>query len=212
MNEKKEGDALFRLWMFFQAHTKGLLWGAVVLALFVAGAVYHIRSRAWTEARATEELAKASAGSGYEVVMKSFPGTGAAAIARVRLALGLFEEEKFPEARKEAETFIGMNPAHPLAADMQNLVGYAYEEEGAYGSAIEAFERIRELYPSSYLNPQAEYSIARCLIQEGKTEEALARYRRIVKEFPMSLWVRKARERIERLEDEPSPALPEGSE
>ena len=77
-------------------------------------------------------------------------------------------------------------------------IGEANFQKRRYNEAIASFEKVMT-YASSEKKGHAQYMMAQCYERLGDKEKAKAGYEKVVKEYPMSDIVRKAKEHWGRL-------------
>ena len=73
--------------------------------------------------------------------------------SRVRLAL---ERDNIPEAVKEGEALLRVNPESQSAPEILLLLSRAHRKAGRVAEAREMLERLKRDYPDSPLLPEAE--------------------------------------------------------
>lgn len=101
-------------------------------------------------------------------------------------------------ARAGFEEFLDANPGHRLAPDAQYYIGQSHEQGREAEEAIEAYDRVVELYPTSGRAPAALLRIARLELAAGNRSEARERLRRIVDAYPRSPEAGEARTELQR--------------
>ena len=82
--------------------------------------------------------------------------------------------------------FLQANPSHELAPDAQYYLADISVQENDLDEAIQAFNRIPELYPSAERVPWAVYRVGLLQVDLGNTEEAIASFERVVNTHPDS--------------------------
>ena len=113
----------------------------------------------------------------------------------------LAREQRRPLAALDsADALLSMYPGHALADEARFLRGEILLAAGRGQEAYETFAEIPLTYPASFLADRALFEAAGILSREsGKREEAIAAYRRLLSEYPGSLFAGKARDQIRRL-------------
>lgn len=135
------------------------------------------------EAQRTQEAAAAPSGDAGELFDASV-----AALRRGSVA----------SARAGFEEFLAAEPGHRLAPDAQYYIGQSHEQGREAEEAIEAYERVVELYPTSGRAPAALLRIARLELAAGNRAAARERLRRIVDAYPRSPEAGEARTELQR--------------
>ncbi len=103
-------------------------------------------------------------------------------------------------ALDSVDALLSMYPSHALADEARFLRGEILLAAGRGQEAYETFAEIPLMYPASFLADRALFEAAGILSREsGKSEEAIAVYRRLLSEYPGSLFAGKARDHIRRL-------------
>ncbi|UCD71936.1 MAG: tetratricopeptide repeat protein [Syntrophobacterales bacterium] len=122
----------------------------------------------------------------FERVRGEYPHTDAGQLAQLQLGQGFLESKRYDKAVEIYRTFLDGNPGESLyrLIALQNL-GYAYEGQGDYQSALDSFQGLVEL-GESFLQPWGYLSVGRCYEKLGKREEALNIYRIFLEKFPDS--------------------------
>ena len=113
----------------------------------------------------------------------------------------LAREQRRPLAALDSvDALLSMYPSHALADEARFLRGEILLTVGRRQEAYETFAEIPLMYPASFLADRALFEAAGVLSRESdKKEEAIAAYRRLLSEYPGSLFADKARDHIRRL-------------
>ena len=111
---------------------------------------------------------------------------GAEAEAGV-LELGAFEE------------FLNRNPDHELAPDAQYHVARTYQEQGDESRAVDAYQRVTEMYPASGRAPSALLYRGQIEAARGNTAVARRLFQQITTGYPDSPELSLAQRELERL-------------
>lgn len=113
----------------------------------------------------------------------------------------LAREQRRPLAALDSvDALLSMYPSHALADEARFLRGKILLTVGRRQEAYETFAEIPLMYPASFLADRALFEAAGVLSRESdKKEEAIAAYRRLLSEYPGSLFADKARDHIRRL-------------
>lgn len=112
-------------------------------------------------------------------------------------------QRRTDEALQSLNAFLEEYGQHPLADDARFLRATVLHDAGRIEDALAAFGELPLMYPTSYLADRSLFEAAS--IQEhdlGDTEAALKTYTRLLTEYPGSLLVPDARQRIRILRDD----------
>jgi tol-pal system protein YbgF len=112
-------------------------------------------------------------------------------------ALGAYRRGSMSTARTGFQEFLRSAPQHRLAAEAQFYVGETYAREPE--RAIEAYDRVVELYPTSPRAPAALLRIGKLEAGRGNRAQARARYNELVRAYPRSTEATEARAELTRL-------------
>jgi tol-pal system protein YbgF len=112
-------------------------------------------------------------------------------------ALGAYRRGSMSTARTGFQEFLRSAPQHRLAADAQFYVGETYAREPE--RAIEAYDRVLELYPTSARAPTALLRIGKLEAGRGNRTQARARFNELVRAYPRSTEATEARTELARL-------------
>lgn len=102
-------------------------------------------------------------------------------------------------ARAGFEEFLRANPQHRLAPEAQYNIAQSYEQGRDPDSAITAYGRVVELYPTSGRAPAALLRMGRLELARGDRAEARARFNQIVQRYPRAPEAGDARTELQRL-------------
>jgi TolA-binding protein len=80
---------------------------------------------------------------------------------------------------------VGGRPVH-IREEAQYQIGESFYNLRDYPRAIEAYQTLQRLYPTSRLADDAQYAIAAAYQLQGKDTEALAAYQALVRDYPES--------------------------
>ncbi len=94
----------------------------------------------------------------------------------------LFLQERYGEAIKESEKALANQPG--WADQSQYLIGRAYQAEGEWKKAEEAYRKVVENYPRSEWVDKALDRLGECYVNAGRWGEGLHVYREILKYYP----------------------------
>lgn len=112
--------------------------------------------------------------------------------------LNAFHAKKYDEAGKIFKSLLDAGVAKDLADNCTYWIGETMYARKKYKDAIAEFEAVMQ-YKVSEKKADAQYMIAQSLERLGKKVEAKGAYEKVVKEYPMSNLVKKAKARWARL-------------
>ena len=148
----------------------GLLLGAVVVGGWYGWKHY----RAASAAAASADVVSAYTAEALETAVAKHSGSAPGEVLRIRLAKKYFDEGRYEEALAAYEELSKNAPDGfadiPVVGRAQCLEAMSRFEE-----AGKAFDAFAEANPSNYLALAAQLGAARCLVQAGDREKALAR-------------------------------------
>lgn len=134
-----------------------------------------------TDISASKELME-KAVEKFQAVIKEFPDTRTAWMARMYRARASYALGKYEEALKDFEAALASVPSGDdgtmRALALQGL-GLAFQAKGDWEKAARAFQSIKEAAGGSF-GRMAELELARCYEKQGKTKEALSVYQSLL--------------------------------
>ena len=176
----------FDLLAFWIQHRK-LIIRLVVLA-FLGVAIWggyefmQYRKRVGSE----EALAKAESPEDFRKVIAEWGGTPAAAIAHLRLAEELRQQNKPEEAAKAIGYFLQDYPLHPLRTAGFYAQAASLETAGKLDEALAAYKQMASSHGTSAFAPIAFIGQARVLTAQGKLDDARRALETVQQQFPTS--------------------------
>lgn len=164
-----------------------------------------------TEAQVTAEKDRADKA---EALAKSMPATSSQPmttstkgsevtsspmdISNYEDALKAFNAKKYEDAIKGFDMILGSGIKDDVADNCKYWIGECYFAKKQYANAIKNFEQVL-VYKNSEKKADAQFMMAQSLDRLGKKQEAKDAYEKIVKDFPSSKNVQKAKARWARL-------------
>ena len=151
-----------------------------------------------------EEAAKVAAQSaaisarGAQVTMASEPVASDEAIAAYQDALQTFHSKAYDATISKLQAIIDGNPPNDLADNCQYWMGEANFGKKNYEEAIKHFQLVFQYQRSEKL-ADAHFMMAQCYERLGRKTTAKEEYEKVVKDFPTSRLVQKAKDRWARL-------------
>ena len=164
-----------------------------------------------TEAQVTAEKDRADKA---EAMAKSMPATSSQPIAastrssevtsspmdisNYEDALKAFNAKKYEDAMKGFDMILGSGIKDDVADNCKYWIGECYFAKKQFANAIKNFEEVMA-YKNSEKKSDAQFMLAQSLERLGKKPEAKDAYEKVVKDFPSSKNVQKAKARWARL-------------
>ena len=113
-------------------------------------------------------------------------------------ALGQFKGKKYDDAIVTLQNMVSAGVSKSLEDNCHYWIGEANFGKKNYQEAMKHFEMVFE-YKNSEKLADAQYMMAQCFERTGNKAKAKESYERVVKDFPMSRLVQRAKERWARL-------------
>lgn len=225
-----------RVWLFAERHRQALITGiiAVVLVMILLGVLFWFQHQQEQEALALEHRAAQAyldrslddvdvankklqeAVTLYRRIIEEFPRTASAQSAWYFIGNALAEQNDHAGAIDAYQHFIdqaGNSPA--LLGLVYQRLGSSYLANGERDKGINAYMQVLQM-PQTLNKDQVLFELAKLDEYETRTNEALARYKRLLDEHPNSPYASEATLRVKILEppaEEPAgEAGKEGSE
>ena len=100
------------------------------------------------------------------------------------------------QAVDEFIRFLKVHPSSVMVPDAEFWLGEYYSSKGKFDKAREYYYAIAKDFPSSDLSGRAFYQAALTFLDEGKGEDAIAKFEELASKFPDSEYVRNAYRKI----------------
>ena len=212
--------------LFFVEEHRGLVWGGILLVVvFIGGLVtlnwlsHQKEEESWElEGKAQQiyldrpldnvEKGKNNiqqASGMFQDILEQYPGTPSAKVSLFLLGNSLMEVENYQGAIDAYTSLIQEHAQdHLLVGLVQQRLGLAYLLNGNREAAVSAFEAV--LGNLQALNKdQVLFELAKLAESEEKTDDAVKRYKQLIKEFPLSPFSTEANLRVKVLAPEETP-------
>lgn len=111
-------------------------------------------------------------------------------------AQAALQRGSFTTARAGFEEFVRSFPQHARAAEAQLAVGESYEKAGEPQRALDAYQRVLELYPSSTRAPTALFRSAQIEQERGNRDKSRLMLNQLITAYPRSPEATRAREQL----------------
>lgn len=133
-----------------------------------------------------------------EVTERVSPPTAAASLAAYQEALAAFKKFKYDEAIQKFQALLSTGVTRELADNCNYWIGESRFGKKEYKEAITQFEKVLE-YEASTKLADAHFMMGRSFEQLGDKAKAKAMYEKVVKDFPTSDNIKRAKEHIAKL-------------
>jgi len=187
--------------LLLERNQKGLIALAAVIALAAGGFAIYRGVKSSEASSAGEALSEAKDAASLEAIVKDYSGAAAAGSAQVLLAEKQWNDSKKDESIATLQKFLSEKPEHPAIPAAQASLGAKLAANGKLEQATAIFEKLAG--GSSYLAPYALISLGDLYKDGGKLDQAEASYKRVQSDFPSSLFVQGATERLGALKAKP---------
>jgi predicted negative regulator of RcsB-dependent stress response len=186
--------------VFFLKNRKVVLGigGAILVAVIgFAGYRFYIDGQEGTAQNAlasvvydfeADSLQKALNGSGGNEgllsIADSYKGTDASNLANFYAGVALLKQGKYDDAISHLQSFSSSDLL--IHARAQSLIGDAYLEKNQPAEAISYYQKAADYERNEYFTPVYLMKLALAQEKAGKPADAVASYKRVVDEFPLS--------------------------
>jgi len=141
--------------------------------------------------------ARAAAVAGLEAALARYPSAAVADQAAFELGNLRYRDRDWPRARAAYEIALARSGSPTLRTLARLGLGYTWEAEKNYPKALEAYRAaLTGLKPGDFEYEELLLDVARVQELAGKTGEAIATYRRILRELPRGRRVDDVRSRL----------------
>jgi len=103
----------------------------------------------------------------YRKFLKAYPSDPKSSAAKIALALSLYEQSRFAEARNALKDMEGRQTNNPLSMEADYLTALCYEKEGQWDKALAKLNFIQATYPGSEKGFESALYIANYYKQKG---------------------------------------------
>jgi tetratricopeptide (TPR) repeat protein len=129
--------------------------------------------------------ARAAAVREVEVTLAAYPSSAAAAQAAYTLGNLRYAERDYARARAAFEVAVAGSNSRTLRTLARVALGYTWEAEANFPRAIDAFQAgLNELKPTDFQYEELLVDLARVQERAGRRDDAIASYRRALREVP----------------------------
>jgi tetratricopeptide (TPR) repeat protein len=129
--------------------------------------------------------ARAAAVRELEATLATYPSSSAAARAAYTLGNLRYAERDYARARAAYEVAVARSSSRTLRTLAHVALGYTWEAEGNFSRAIDVFQAsLNELKPTDFQYEELLVDLARVQERAGRRDDAIASYRRVLREVP----------------------------
>ena len=115
------------------------------------------------------------------------------------------DRSRYADARKSFQTVVERHPNSGQAARARFLIGEAYYREAEFDKAIKEFETFISFYPRHQIADLVQYRLAMAYYDQlkpveqdqGLTQKALDKFKKLVKEYPESRYASDALAKVD---------------
>ncbi len=122
----------------------------------------------------------------YDRVLGEFSDSVYADYAQFQQGIALLRLNNLEAAKISLQSLAANFPKSKHIGEAFYYLGIVYFREGVWVQAAESFDRFRTEMPLHHLRPDAEYLLGLSLINQGRYQDAVALFRRILKEGILS--------------------------
>ena len=141
--------------------------------------------------------ARANAIKDLEAALAAYPSASLASQAALELGSLRYADRQYGPARAAYQIAAGRSGSGTLRALGRVGVAATWEAERNFGNAIEAYQAaLGDLKPKEFLFEDTLVDLARVQELSGKKDEAIATYRRLLKEVPQTRRLEDVRTRM----------------
>lgn len=173
--------------LFWQAHSRKILWGLVGALAVVVVVVQMQRQAAEREEAATVRLNQVTEPLALQQLAREYKGKAIGAQAYLRLANLQSQAGRFPEALAAYQEFLTVYPHHSLASAAQLGQAASLEMVGKLEDAKMQYAQLATR-PNSYTVLAAKLGAARCAENLGQTKEAVQLYEELMPVVAGTQW------------------------
>ncbi|HZF04684.1 MAG TPA: tetratricopeptide repeat protein [Patescibacteria group bacterium] len=144
--------------------------------------------------------ARARAQQELEQLLAQHPSAAPVAEAAYELGNLRYAARQWAPARGAYEIALARGHGPTVRTLARTSIGYTWEAERDWGKAVDAFQAVaRDLGPKDFLFDEVQFALARVQELGGRPAEAIATYRRVVKDTPSSVRADEAKQHLMRL-------------
>jgi tetratricopeptide (TPR) repeat protein len=132
--------------------------------------------------------ARAAAIQSLETTLATYPSAPAAGTAAYELGNLRYAGRDYPRARAAYQIVVTQSSSPTLRTMARAGIGYAWEAEKNYASASQAYrDALGDLAPTDFHFEELLIDLGRVQELAGQKDDAIATYRRLLKDIPKSL-------------------------
>ena len=133
---------------------------------------------------------------GFQSVVRKYGGKDSGKLARLIYANICYDAGRYKEAIEMYNAALEDFETHPMIrSQILNNLGYAYEQQKDYATAVSYFEKITGA-PEQVLRDEALFSLGRLYGKLGQPEKSKAAYQKIVSDYPDFIYIDMVKEKV----------------
>ncbi|HZL13185.1 MAG TPA: tetratricopeptide repeat protein [Verrucomicrobiae bacterium] len=180
---------LFRLWPWFEANAKRLIFGAVIILIAIFIFSFYVWRQNQKEITAGDAVTQAMlSGNGVELLKISaqHPRTYAGERAMLQGAAALFDAGKYADAQAQFEKFAGAYPDNVFLPQADLGIAASLYAQDKTDLAVAAYQKAAGQTSDLSVIAAAKFALAHIDQQQGKFSEAQKLYEDLAQTFPNS--------------------------
>ncbi len=189
--ETTAADYLFRLWPWFEANSKRLAYGAVlvIIAIFVFSFYSYRQNQNEIAAgqTLTQAMVSTSGGGLADACLKiaaDYSGTPAGQRALLEGATALFTTGQYADAQTQFQKFLDTYPDGFFAPQAALGLAASLDAQGKTDLSISAYQRVISQNSGGSVAADAKFALARIAENQGKFDDAEKLYVEVARTFP----------------------------
>jgi TolA-binding protein len=178
---------LFRLWPWFEANARRLIFGAVVILVVVFIFSFYSWRQNQREITAGDAVTQAMlAGDATELlkISTTYSGTRAGERALLQGATALFDSGKYSDAQTQFQKFAATYPDSTFLAQADLGIAACLRAQGKADLAIGAYQKAANQTSDGNVLASAKFALAEIERQQGKISDAQKFYEDVARSFP----------------------------
>jgi outer membrane protein assembly factor BamD (BamD/ComL family) len=169
----------------------------IILAVFLYRA-----NKTGNEAKASRMLGEARNVQALQSILKQYPSSSAAKLARLQMAKSQYDNGDIIAAQASYKEFLSLYPTHPMAGIAELGLIHCDESSGQTEKALAEYSSFTTNKPNHFLTPTAIFGKARCLQALKRYDQARATYEDFLAANPTSDWKDDVDEALKQLDRE----------
>jgi tetratricopeptide (TPR) repeat protein len=144
----------------------------------------------------TPEEVYTAVSAGFQSLLQKYGGKDSGKLARLLYANICYDAGHYKQAIELYNEALKDFESHAMIrSQILNNLGYAYEQQKDYSSAVSYFEKISEA-PEQILRDEALFNLGRLYGKLGQPEKSKAAYQKIVSDYPDFIYIDMVKEQL----------------